>query len=108
MIRFTCGDTKILSNIKMSQNIITRIVDKLDIDKLVPLPIVLSKLSDVVKNDVVKKTAYDKLVAKGNSIDTSSFVLNIKYDTDKTELERKFLILVVLLKKEITMPKSLK
>ena len=29
MIRFTCGDTKILSNIKMSQNIMTRIVDKL-------------------------------------------------------------------------------
>ena len=26
MIRYTCGDTKILSNIKMSQNIITRIV----------------------------------------------------------------------------------
>ena len=25
-IRFTCGDTKILSNIKMSQNIMTRIV----------------------------------------------------------------------------------
>ena len=30
-------------------------VDKLDTDKLVPLPIDLSKLRDVVKNDVVKK-----------------------------------------------------
>ena len=39
-------------------------VDKLDIDKLVPVPVDLSKLSDVVKNDVVKKTEYDKLVAK--------------------------------------------
>ena len=29
--------------------------DKLDIDKLVPVPVDLSKLSDVVKNDVVKK-----------------------------------------------------
>ena len=29
-------------------------VDKLDNDKLVPVPIDLSKLSDVVKNDVVK------------------------------------------------------
>ena len=37
-------------------------VDKLDIDKLVPIPVDLSKLSDVVKNDVVKKTLYDKLV----------------------------------------------
>ena len=31
-------------------------VDKLDVDKLVPVPVDLSKLSDVVKNDVVKKT----------------------------------------------------
>ena len=30
-------------------------VDKLDIDKLVPVPIALSKLIDVVKIDVVKK-----------------------------------------------------
>ena len=33
-------------------------VDKLDIDKLVPVPTDLSKLSNVVKNDVVKKTDY--------------------------------------------------
>ena len=31
-------------------------VDKLDIDKLAPVPVGLSKLSDIVKNDVVKKT----------------------------------------------------
>ena len=30
-------------------------VDKLDIDKLGPVPVDLNKLSDVVKNDVVKK-----------------------------------------------------
>ena len=39
-------------------------VDKLDIDKLKPVPTDLSKLSDVVKNDVVKKTDYNKLVTK--------------------------------------------
>ena len=39
-------------------------VDKLDIDKLIPVPIDLIKLSDVVKNVVVKKTANDKLVIK--------------------------------------------
>ena len=49
----------------------------------------MSKLSDVVKNDVVKKTVYDKLVAKVNNIDTSGFVLKTKYQTDKTELEKK-------------------
>ena len=64
-------------------------VDKLDIDKLAPVPVDLSKLSDVVKNDVVKKTVYDKLVAKVNNIDTSDFVLKTKYNTDKTELENK-------------------
>ena len=39
-------------------------VDKLDTDKLVPVPVDLSKLSDVIKNDVVKKDVYDKLVIK--------------------------------------------
>ena len=63
-------------------------VDKLDIDKLVPAPVDLSKLSDIVKNDVIKKTTYDKLVAKDN-IDTSRFVLKTKYDTDKSELKNK-------------------
>ena len=60
-------------------------VDKLDIDKLVPVPVDLSKLSDVVKNDVVKKDVYDKLIAKVNSIDTNDFTLRTKYQTDKTE-----------------------
>ena len=60
-------------------------VDKLDIEKLAPVPVDLSKLSDVVKNDVVKKTVYDKLVAS-NLVD---FVLKTKYNTDKTELEKK-------------------
>ena len=64
-------------------------VDKLDIDKLVPVPIDLSKLSDVVKNDVVKKDVYDKVVAKVDNIDTSDFVLKTKNDTDKSELENK-------------------
>ena len=49
-------------------------VDKLDIDTLLPVPVDLSKLSDVVKNDVVKKAAYDNLAAKVKNIDTSDFV----------------------------------
>ena len=46
-------------------------VDKLDFDKLVHVPVDLSKLSDAVKNDVVKKTVYDKLVTKVNNIDAT-------------------------------------
>ena len=64
-------------------------VDKLDIDKLVTVLVDLSKLSDVVKNDVVKKALYDKSVAKGDNIDTSEFVLKTKYQTDKAKLEKK-------------------
>ena len=49
-----------------------------------PVPVDLSKLCDVVKNDVVKKAVYDELVKKVSNIDTSGFVLKTKYDTDKT------------------------
>ena len=74
-------------------------VDKLDIDKLVPVPLDLSKLSNIVKNDVAKKTVYDKLVAKVNNTDTSDFVLKTKYSTDKTELENKISDISNLVKK---------
>ena len=50
-------------------------IDKLDIDKLVTVPVDLNKLSDLLNNDVVKKTVYDKLVEKVNNINTSGFVL---------------------------------
>ena len=53
-------------------------VDQLDMGKLVPAHIGLSKLSGAVKNDVVKKGVYDKLVAKVNNIGTSGFVLKSK------------------------------
>ena len=47
-------------------------VAKLDIGKLKLAPNDLVKLSNVVKNDVVKKTVYDKLVAKVDNIDTTN------------------------------------
>ena len=46
----------------------------------------------------LKKLLYDKLVAKLNNIDTSDFVLKTNYNADKTELEKKFLIQLILLK----------
>ena len=46
-------------------------------------------MNDAVKYDVIKKAVYDKLVEKVNKIDTSGFVLKIKYETDKSELEKK-------------------
>ena len=63
-------------------------VDKIDVEKLKTILVDLSKLSSVV-NNVVKKTVYDKLVAKVISVDASGFVLKTKYDTDKSDLEKK-------------------
>ena len=45
----------------------------------------LSKLSNVVNNDVVKKTMYDKLVRNIKNIDTSGFVLKAKYNKNKSD-----------------------
>ena len=53
-------------------------VDKLDIDKLAPAANDLAKLSNVVKNDVVKKTEYNKLVSK-----------KTKYEKDGLDFEKK-------------------
>ena len=63
-------------------------VDKLDIDKLVPVPADLSKSSNVVKNDV-KKTEYNKLVTKVDSIDITNFVQKTKYEKDESDFEDK-------------------
>ena len=63
-------------------------LDKLDIDKLATVPVDLSKLSNVVKN-VVKKTVYDKLVAKVSNIDTSGIVKKTDYNTKISEIEDK-------------------
>ena len=64
-------------------------IDKLHIDKLVPIPNDLSKLSNIVKNDVVKKPLCDKIVAKINNIDTSDYVLETNFNTKFTELKNK-------------------
>ena len=57
--------------------------------RLASVTVDLSKLSDVVKNGVVKKVVYDQLTAKVNNIDTNDFVLKTKYQADKAELEKK-------------------
>ena len=78
------------SNLAFKSNLATlkAEVDKIYVDKLKTVPIDLSKLSNVVDDEVVKKTVYDKLVAKVNDIDTRGFVLKTKYDIDKSDLEK--------------------
>ena len=65
-------------------------INKKDIDELKTVD--LSKLSNVVKNEVVKKTVYDKLVTKVNNIDIGEFALKTKYNTDKSDFEKKIVM----------------
>ena len=54
-------------------------VDKLAVDKIVPVPIDLSKLSDVVKNGVIKKDAYNAKIK--NIEDNLPNITNLAYKT---------------------------
>ena len=85
-------------------------VDKIDADKLKTVPVDLAKLSNVVNNNIVKKTDYNTKVTsmenqiagvtkntldnlgditKHKAIGTSTFVLKTKLATDVTTLEKK-------------------
>ena len=85
-------------------------VDKIDVDKLKTTPTDLAKLSNVVKNDAVKKTDYNAKVTsiegqiagitknttdnladitKLKAIDTSNFVLKTKFSADINTLDDK-------------------
>ena len=67
-------------------------IDMLDIDNLETIPVNLSKLSDVGKNEVVEKTEHNELFKKVNPIqttDTSILVKKTDYDTKIGEIEKK-------------------
>ena len=104
---FTHVDT---SNFALKMNLanLKTEVDKIDTDKLKTVPVDLSKLSNVVKNEVIKKAEYNKLVAKVCNIDTSNFVIKSNYNTEIAELENKIPDTSNLIKKLITILKSLK
>ena len=64
-------------------------VDNMETDKLKTVPNDLAKFSNVVKNDVVKKTEYNTLKNKVDAIDTSGFVTRTKFTTDTNALDDK-------------------
>ena len=67
-------------------------MDKLDTGKLKTSAFYLSKLKDVIKNEVVKKTVYNKLVKTINATqttDTSNLVKNAEKDRKINEIEQK-------------------
>ena len=64
-------------------------VDKIDAVKVKTVLVDLAKLNNVVKNDVIKKTEYNKLVAKVNGIDNTNFVSRTKYEKDGADFKDK-------------------
>ena len=81
-----------LKNVPANLGNVKSKVDKLDVDKLVPVPVDLSKLSDAVKDDVVKKDVYN---AKIKNIEdkipditnlATSTTLNAKINEVKKEI----------------------
>ena len=64
-------------------------VDKIDNDKLKTVPDDLAKLSNVVKNEVVKKITYNTLKNNVDAIYTSKFVSRTKFTTDSNTLDDK-------------------
>ena len=84
----THGNTSNFSSKTNLANLKTE-VDKLDIGKLVTVPVDLSKLTNVVTYEIFEKTEYNKSVGKVNNIDTSDFVLKTNYAADNLELEKK-------------------
>ena len=79
-------------------NLISK-VDKLDIGKLETSPVDLSKLSNVVKNNVAKNTEYDELIEK--FVILILLVLMIQLEkltiTQKLmKLKRKLLIMILI------------
>ena len=64
-------------------------VGKLDTAKLKTVPDDLAKLSNVVKNEAVKKTEYSSLKAKVDNIDTNKLLLKSTFNTKVSEIENK-------------------
>ena len=73
--------------------------DKLDISKLVPVLVDLSKLSNVVKNDVVKKDVHNAKIKtiEGKICDITNLATNATLNFEINRLKTKFLVLLTYL-----------
>ena len=82
--------SKVAKNVDLA--ILKSDIHDLDNDKLKTGPVDLSKLSNVVKADVIKETIYNELVKKVNAlqtIDTSELVKKANYNTKLVEIKKK-------------------
>ena len=72
-------------------------VDNLDSDKLVPVPVCLSKLNDVVKNDLVRKDVYNDKIknVKDKIPDITNLTTNPALNAKIIDLKTKYLALLI-------------
>ena len=79
-----------LNNLKINK------IDELDVDKLLAVSVDLSKLSHVVKNDVIKKDVYNAKIK--NIEDKKSDITNLATITtlnaNINEVKKKYLVLL--------------
>ena len=78
-------------------------LDKFDVDKLVPVPVYLSKLSDVVINDVVKEDVY-KEIMEAKIPNITNLATNTTVNA-KIRLKTKYPVLLTKLKLLVLMLK---
>ena len=69
-------------------------VDKLDVDKILPVPVDLSKLSDAVKSDFVKKNVYNAKIK--NIEDKIPNITNLATKTARNAVEKKKNLVLVI------------
>ena len=82
-----------MENVATNLNNLKNKVEKLDVDKLVSVPADLSKLSDAVKTDVVKKDVYNaKIKTIEDKIpDITNLATNTTLNTKRNEIKGKIL-----------------
>ena len=74
-----------MKNVPSSLSNLESKVDKVDVDKLVPVAFDLSKLSDVVKNDIIKKDVYNPKI-KNIEDKIPDITLNAKINEVKNKI----------------------
>ena len=79
-----------LNNLKINK------IDELDVDKLLPVSVDLSKLSDVVKNDVIKKDVYNAKIKniEDKKPDITNLATITTLNANINEVKKKYLVLL--------------
>ena len=93
-------DINKLVNVPTSLNNLKTEIDDLDVGKLKTIPVDLKKLTDVLDNEVVKNKKINTLKTKVNNLgkkipDTTNLIHRNQYNTDKQNLERKKLEMLI-------------